>query len=98
MTSYATQRRAAEGTQEFQASWNNFTGSLIYLNFGQPETYTVPLGINYAMAKYSPTNGGHGDYQYVMVTALVVTLPMLVLFAFGQKYFIKGISAGGVKG
>lgn len=83
---------------EFQASWNNFTGALIYLNFGKPEEYTVPLGINYAMSKYSPTAGGHGDYQYVMVTALVVTLPMLLLFAFGQKYFIKGISSGGVKG
>lgn len=83
---------------EFQASWNNFTGALIYLNFGSTESYTVPLGINYAMAKYSPTNGGHGDYQYVMVTALVVTLPMLLLFAFGQKYFIKGIAAGGLKG
>ncbi|WP_353081251.1 carbohydrate ABC transporter permease [Tessaracoccus lapidicaptus] len=83
---------------EFQASWNNFTGALIYLNFGSPEDFTVPLGINYAMAKYSPTAGGHGDYQYVMVTALVVTLPMLLLFAFGQKYFIKGISTGGVKG
>ncbi len=83
---------------EFQASWNNFQGALIYLNFGDPDTYTVPLGINYAMSKYSPTAGGHGDYQYVMVTALVVTLPMLIMFAFGQKYFIKGISSGGVKG
>ncbi len=83
---------------EFQASWNNFSGALIYLNFGTVDSYTVPLGINYAMSKYSPTAGGQGDYQYVMVTALVVTLPMLIMFAFGQKYFIKGISAGGVKG
>ncbi|GAA4905094.1 carbohydrate ABC transporter permease [Tessaracoccus lubricantis] len=83
---------------EFQASWNNFTGALIYLNFGTPENFTVPLGINYAMTKYSPTAGGQGDYQYVMVAALLVTLPMLILFAFGQKYFIKGISAGGMKG
>lgn len=83
---------------EFQASWNNFSGALIYLNFGSVDEYTVPLGINYAMSKFSPTAGGQGDYQYVMVTALVVTLPMLIMFAFGQKYFIKGISAGGVKG
>lgn len=83
---------------EFQASWNNFMGPLIYLNFGSPEGYTVPLGIAYAMTLFSPTAGGHGDYQYVMVASLIVTLPMLVIFAFGQRYFIEGISTGAVKG
>jgi len=83
---------------EFQASWNNFSGPLIYLNFGSPKGYTVPLGISYAMTLYSPTAGGHGDYQFVMVASLLVTLPMLVIFAFGQRYFIEGIAAGSVKG
>jgi len=83
---------------EFQASWQNFQGPLIYLNFGDVKDYTVPLGINFAMTRFSPTAGGEGDYQYVMVAALVVTLPMLLLFAFGQRYFIQGLSSGGVKG
>lgn len=83
---------------EFQASWNNFQAALIYLNFGDPEEYTVPLGINYAMTLFSPTAGGQGDYQYVMVASVVVTLPMLVLFAFGQRYFVDGIAGAGVKG
>jgi len=83
---------------EFQASWNNLQASLIYLNAGSVEDFTVPLGIAYAMTKYSPTNGGHGDYQYVMVAALLVTLPMLVLFAFGQRYFIEGVATQGRKG
>lgn len=83
---------------EFQASWNNFAAPLIYLNFGTPEQYTVPLGIAYAMTLFSPTAGGHGDYQYVMVASLLVTLPMLVIFAFGQRYFIEGIASAGIKG
>ncbi|MFC7464135.1 carbohydrate ABC transporter permease [Brachybacterium sp. GCM10030252] len=83
---------------EFQASWNNFQGALIYLNFGSPEDYTVPLGINYAMTLFSPTAGGHGDYQYVMVASVVVTLPMLILFAVGQRYFVGGLAGVGVKG
>lgn len=83
---------------EFQASWNNFSGPLIYLNFGDPSTYTVPLGIAYAMTMYSPTAGGHGDYQYVMVASLLATLPMLVIFAFAQRYFIEGLAAGSLKG
>jgi multiple sugar transport system permease protein len=82
---------------EFQASWNNLQAPLIYLNFGSPEQFTVPLGISYAMTQFSPTAGGHGDYQWVMTAALIVTLPM-ILFAYGQKYFIEGVTAGGLKG
>ncbi len=83
---------------EFQASWNNFAGPLIYLSLGDPTQYTVPLGIKYAMTLYSPTAGGQGDYQYVMVASLLVTLPMMIMFAFGQRYFIEGVAATGVKG
>jgi multiple sugar transport system permease protein len=83
---------------EFQASWNNLQGPLIYLNFGTPEQFTVPLGISYAMTQYSPTAGGQGDYQWVMTAALIVTLPMLALFGYGQKYFIEGATAGSIKG
>jgi multiple sugar transport system permease protein len=83
---------------EFQASWNSLQAALIYLNAGQVENFTVPLGIAYAMTKYSPTAGGQGDYQYVMVAALLVTLPMLLLFAFGQRYFVEGVATTGTKG
>lgn len=79
---------------EFQAAWNNFTGALIYLNSGDPTSYTVPLGISHAMTMYSPTAGGHGDYQYVMVASLLVTLPMLVIFVLGQRHFIAGVTTG----
>lgn len=83
---------------EFQASWNNLQAGLIYLNAGTVEGFTAPLGIAYAMTKYSPTAGGQGDYQYVMVASLLVTLPMLLLFAFGQRYFIEGVATTGRKG
>lgn len=82
---------------EFQASWNNFQAALIYLNGNDIHDYTAPLGIAYAMNTFSPTNGGHGDYQYVMVASLLVTLPMLALFAFGQRYFIEGVATQGRK-
>jgi multiple sugar transport system permease protein len=83
---------------EFQASWNNLQAALIYLNAGSVDQFTAPLGIAYAMTKYSPTAGGHGDYQYVMVASLLVTLPMLILFAFGQRSFIEGVATQGRKG
>jgi multiple sugar transport system permease protein len=83
---------------EFQASWNNLQNALIYLNAGDVTDFTAPLGIAHAMTKYSPTNGGHADYQFVMVAALIVTLPMLILFSFGQRYFIEGVATTGRKG
>jgi multiple sugar transport system permease protein len=83
---------------EFQAAWNNFQAALIYLNGESVEDFTAPLGIAYAMTKYSPSAGGQGDYQYVMVASLLVTLPMLLLFSFGQRYFIEGVATQGRKG
>ncbi|MFF0909112.1 carbohydrate ABC transporter permease [Microbacterium enclense] len=83
---------------EFQASWNNLQAALIYLNAGSVEDFTAPLGIAYAMTKYSPSAGGQGDYQYVMVASLLVTLPMLIIFAFGQRYFVEGVATQGRKG
>jgi multiple sugar transport system permease protein len=83
---------------EFQASWTNLQQGLIYLNLGSANAYTVPLGISYALRLFSPQSGGSGDYQYVTTAALIVTIPMLILFAFGQKYFIQGIATEGRKG
>lgn len=83
---------------EFQSSWNNLQAALIYLNAGSVDQFTAPLGLAYAMTKYSPTNGGQGDYQYVMVAALLITLPMLIIFSFGQRYFVEGIATQGRKG
>jgi multiple sugar transport system permease protein len=83
---------------EFQASWNNLQAPLIYLNFGSPDQFTVPLGISYAMTLFSPTAGGQGDYQWVVTAALLVTLPMLIIFTAGQRYFIEGIATQGRKG
>ena len=83
---------------EFQASWNNLQAPLIYLNFGSPDQFTVPLGISYAMTLFSPTAGGEGDYQWVVTAALIVTLPMLIIFTLGQRYFVEGIATQGRKG
>ena len=83
---------------EFQASWTNLQDALIYLNLSSANVYTVPLGISYALQLYSPGSGGNGDYQYATTAALIVTLPMLLLFAFGQRYFIQGIATEGRKG
>ena len=68
------------------------------MRFHQPARFTSSTGTTTASARYSPTAGGHGDYQYVMVASLLVTLPMLALFAAGQRSFVEGIATQGRKG
>ncbi len=33
-----------------------------------------------------------------MVASLLVTLPMMIIFAFAQRYFIEGVATTGLKG
>jgi multiple sugar transport system permease protein/cellobiose transport system permease protein len=74
----------------FLWSWNNYLLPLIVIN--EPEQYTIPLGI---------TNLGNAyrtDLAAQILGLSMGTLPILILFAFGSKSFIRGLTAGSVKG
>ena len=84
---------------EFQASWNNFAGAADLPELRLAGAVHRAAGHHLRHDRCSPRRpGGQGDYQYVMVASLLVTVPMLLLFAFGQRYFIEGIASPGVKG
>ncbi len=75
----------------FQGSWNDYVWPLIVTNSAQSRTLTAGLA----------TFSGSYAHQYgkQMAGAVLSALPILLVFIFGQKYFIKGISiSGGVKG
>lgn len=81
---------------EFKAKWTDLMTPLIYL---QHDTqFTIPRGLYVLLGQYAPSAGGHGDYQLIMAALVLSTLPMLLIFAFGQRYFIEGISLQGRKG
>ncbi len=74
----------------FRFFWNDLYAPLIYLT--SPNLKTLPLGMTDFV----------GD-QYVywgpqMAAALISILPVLIVFLFGQKYFIQGIASSGLKG
>lgn len=74
----------------FRYFWNDFFAPLIYIT--TPELKTLPLGM---------TDFVREQYVYwgpQMAAALISILPVLVIFLFGQKYFIQGVSASGIKG
>jgi multiple sugar transport system permease protein len=81
---------------EVQAKWFDFMNPLIYLR--DATTFTVPLGLKFLLDRFSPTSGGEGDYQVIMAGTVLLVIPMLLLFAVFQRYFIEGISTQGRKG
>ncbi|MBO0790554.1 MAG: carbohydrate ABC transporter permease, partial [Ktedonobacteraceae bacterium] len=76
----------------FTADWNNFLGPLIYLN--DQSKYTLALGLQWFQG--SQWHGAH--YELMMAAAMLMTLPMVVLFFVAQKYFVQGITMTGSKG
>jgi multiple sugar transport system permease protein len=81
---------------EVQAKWFDLMTPLIYLR--DQSAFTVPLGLKTLLDRFNSSGGGVGDYQVIMAGTLLMVLPMLILFAAFQRYFIEGISTQGRKG
>ncbi|MFV0499762.1 MAG: carbohydrate ABC transporter permease [Bacilli bacterium] len=85
--------KPAIGTQFmliFLWSWNNFMMPSIVLT--NSKKFTIPLGIQTLATAYTQNWGARGAALALSV------IPMLIIFAFGSKYFIKGLASGAVKG
>ena len=76
----------------FSYDWNNFLGPLIYLN--DPAKYTLSLGLQW----FQGTQWRGAHYELMMAAAMLMTLPMVILFFVAQKYFVQGITLTGIKG
>jgi multiple sugar transport system permease protein len=81
---------------EFKAKWTDLMTPLIYLH--SDNQFTIPRGLYALLGQFAPSAGGQGDYQLIMAALVLSTLPMLLIFAFGQRYFIEGITLQGRKG
>jgi multiple sugar transport system permease protein len=81
---------------EVQAKWFDLQQPLIYLR--DAATFTAPLGMKILFDRFNAAGGGEGDYQVIVAGTLLLVLPMLLLFAVFQKYFIRGIAVQGRKG
>ncbi|HMO49905.1 MAG TPA: carbohydrate ABC transporter permease [Kiritimatiellia bacterium] len=74
----------------FMGVWNDFMGPLIYLA-DQP-LYPLSLGL------YALNVQEGGNYGMMMAGSFLMTLPVVVIFFFAQKYFIQGVTLTGMKG
>lgn len=74
----------------FLASWNNFLWPLVVAT--TEDMYTLPV----ALALYSVGQNA-ARYGLMMAGAVVVVVPVLIVFVALQRYFVQGISLTGIK-
>nr|WP_245694999.1 carbohydrate ABC transporter permease [Streptomyces antibioticus] len=75
----------------FLFSWNNFIWPLIVAQ--STSSYTLPVGL----AATSQAAAHVTDYGLMLAGAIVVMLPVLVLFLFLQRHFVRGIAGTGMR-
>lgn len=74
----------------FVNTWNDYMGPFIYLTSN--DLWTVQIGLRSFVGQYQ------ADYAMIMTGATLSVLPVVVIFLFGQRYFIQGIATSGLKG
>lgn len=80
---------ATAGILSFIFSWNNFMFALV---LSGADTKTLPVAI-FDFVGYASI-----DWGGLMAAATVVTLPIMVIALFVQKYVVSGLTAGATKG
>ena len=78
------------GIMAFIMSWNEFLLSSVLVSKETMKTLTVGIS-NYISST-------HIDWGIIMALGTITTIPVIILFAAVQKYFVEGMTAGAVKG
>ena len=79
----------------FAANWNAFLWPLLIAFEERMKTLAV------GAVQYAPVTGGHTQiegFAPAMAAVTILSLPIVILFLFLQRYFIEGITRGAVKG
>ena len=79
------------GILELMWVWNDYL--LPYLVLDRTLYRTIPIHIQYLKGSY-----GTVDLGATMAIILMAIIPVIILYLFCQKYIIKGVAAGAVKG
>ena len=82
---------ATLGIFTFITTWNSFMWPLIVTN--SDTMRTLPVGLAIFKGSFRETT----QWGQLMACAVISVIPVIGVFLLGQKYFIKGIMAGGVK-
>ncbi|UCC68105.1 MAG: carbohydrate ABC transporter permease [Armatimonadota bacterium] len=83
---------AAAGTLVFLNAWNEFIFALTMNNWTD-EARTLTVGIQLLQGQWQ-----HWDYGVLFSSVMLSFLPVIILFLLLQKTFMRGLTAGAVKG
>jgi multiple sugar transport system permease protein len=72
------------------AAWNEFLLPLLYLH--QQDKYPLAVGLAFFTSEHDVA------YNLLMAASTLVVLPVVIVFLIGQRFFVEGITLGGVKG
>lgn len=72
------------------ASWNSFVWPMIVLKTN--EMLTLPIGLASLLTPYG------NNYDILIAGSVLAIVPILIVFVFFQRYFVSGLTVGGVKG
>jgi multiple sugar transport system permease protein len=72
------------------AAWNEFLLPLLYLQ--ESDKYTLAIGLAFFTSEHDVA------YNLLMAAATLIVLPVVIVFILAQRFFIEGITVGGVKG
>lgn len=85
---------AVLGIMWFIGNWNSFLWPVIATN--TKEMRTLPPGLAFLV---SPLDSGtRSPTGQLMAGASLAAIPMIIVFLFFQRYFLKGITVGAIKG
>ena len=73
----------------FLTTWNDFLWPLVVTS--SPETTTVQLGLSSFQAAH------YTNWPVLMAATMISQLPVLLLFLFGQRWFVSSIATTGIK-
>ena len=90
MTPLVKPTLAAVATVDFLASWNDYLDPLVFLS--NWEKRTLPLALNQFIVTEVT------QYNLIMAACCLTVIPVFVVFLCGQKFFLKGLTVGAVKG
>lgn len=85
---------ATVGIIAFIAHYDSFLFPLIILN--DPPKFTLTIGLRYF--SISPTADAEPQDHLLLAMSMMMTVPILLIFFFGQRYFVRGVIMSGIKG